>query len=197
MGFSGDSYKVCAISVYPERYHPPSNYVLRLLQGLNQERRFPSTQINQPRRRANMFDDDTELQVLAYIRAYPRSSIRHVARESGVSYGYQDGAPAHNAIIVRQHLNKIFPNRWICTNGVVPWPARSSDLTPLDFFVWGYLKTAVYADTPVNLQDLKQKIQTACDILSEDQIKATSTEFLRRLESCLEHIGENFEQFIR
>jgi len=35
-----------------------------------------------------MRDDDTELQVLAYIRAYPRSLIRHVARESGVSYGY-------------------------------------------------------------------------------------------------------------
>jgi len=69
--------------------HPLSNnYVLQLLQGLNQEGRFPGTQINQQRRRANIFDDDKELQVLAYIRAYPRSSIRHVARESGVSYGY-------------------------------------------------------------------------------------------------------------
>ncbi|CAI6352735.1 unnamed protein product [Macrosiphum euphorbiae] len=66
---------------YPERYHPPSNYVLRLLQGLNQEGRFPGTQINQQRRRANIFGDDEELQVLAYIRGYPRSSIRHVARE--------------------------------------------------------------------------------------------------------------------
>lgn len=73
---------------YPERYHPRSNYVLRILQGLNQEGRFPGRQINQQRRRANMFDDDTELQVLAYIRAYPRSSIRHVVRESEVSYGY-------------------------------------------------------------------------------------------------------------
>lgn len=110
----------------------------------------------------------------------------------------QDGAPAHNAIIVRRHLDQIFPNRWIGTFGVIPWLARSPDLTPLDFFLWGYLKTVVYADPPVNLQDLKNKIQTACDILSEDQIKAaTSTEFLRRLESCLEHDGENFEQFIR
>ena len=73
---------------YPERYHPPSNYSLQLLQGLNQEGRFPGTQINQQRRRPNIFDNDKELQVLAYIRAYPRSLIRHVARESGVSYGY-------------------------------------------------------------------------------------------------------------
>jgi len=65
----------------------------------------------------------------------------------------QDGAPAHNAIIVRQYLNQIFPNRWIGTNGVVSWPARSPDLMSLDFFLWGYLKTAVYADPPVNHQD--------------------------------------------
>ena len=35
-----------------------------------------------------MFDDDTKLKVLAYKRTCPRASIRHVARESGVSYGY-------------------------------------------------------------------------------------------------------------
>jgi hypothetical protein len=31
----------------------------------------------------------------------------------------QDGAPAHNAIIVRQKLNEMFPNRWIGIYGVV------------------------------------------------------------------------------
>jgi len=31
---------------FPERYHPPHNYILRLLQGLNQEGRFPDRQIN-------------------------------------------------------------------------------------------------------------------------------------------------------
>lgn len=73
---------------FPERYHPPYNYALRLLQGLSEKGRFPGRQINQQRRRANMFDDNTELQVLAYIRANPRSSIRHVFHEIGVSYGY-------------------------------------------------------------------------------------------------------------
>ncbi|XP_025422343.1 uncharacterized protein LOC112692044 [Sipha flava] len=111
---------------------------------------------------------------------------------------HHDGAPAHNAITVRRYLNQIFPNRWIGTYGVGPWTARSPDLTPLDFFLWGYLKTVVYADPPVNLHDLKNKIQAECNILSENQINAaTSTEFLRRLESCLEHNGRNFEQFIR
>jgi len=52
-------------------------------------------------------------------------------------YFQQDGALAHNAIIVREYLNQIFPNRWIGTYGVIPWPARSLDLTPLDYFYGG------------------------------------------------------------
>jgi len=39
------------IYIFPEKYHPPHNYVLRILQGLNQEGRFPDRQNNQQRRR--------------------------------------------------------------------------------------------------------------------------------------------------
>ena len=50
----------------------------------------------------------------------------------------QDGAPAHYSAIVRQYLSATFPERWIGRgtnwNGAIPWPARSLDLTPLDFF---------------------------------------------------------------
>ncbi|KAL4132126.1 hypothetical protein QTP88_009335 [Uroleucon formosanum] len=110
----------------------------------------------------------------------------------------QDGAPAHNAIIVRQYLNDQFRNNWMGTNGSIPWPARSPDLTPLDFFLWGHLKTVVYADPPINLQHLKQKITEACSKLTKEQITAASQdEVNRRLQSCLLNNGENFEQFIR
>ncbi|CAI6345681.1 unnamed protein product [Macrosiphum euphorbiae] len=46
--------------------------------------------------------------------------------------------------------------------------------------------------------DLKNKTRLACINLREAQINAaTSREFLKRLESCLEHQGGNFEQFVR
>ena len=35
-----------------------------------------------------------------------------------------DGAPAHNAVNARRHLNEVFGNRWIGRNGPVAWPAR-------------------------------------------------------------------------
>lgn len=50
-----------------------------------------------------------------------------------------DGAPIHNAIVVRNWLNDNFPRRWIGRNSpFIHWPPRSPDLTPLDFFYGGF-----------------------------------------------------------
>lgn len=45
-----------------------------------------------------------------------------------------DGCPAHFSLVARQKLIEKFSNRWIGRGGSVVWPARSPDLTPLDFF---------------------------------------------------------------
>jgi hypothetical protein len=49
-------------------------------------------------------------------------------------YYQQDGAPPHNTARVLNYLTNRYENRVIATNGPVRWPARSPDLTPLDFF---------------------------------------------------------------
>lgn len=49
----------------------------------------------------------------------------------------QDGAPVHYHRIVRQFLDQAYPNRWIGRRGAIAWPARSPDLTPIDFFFVG------------------------------------------------------------
>ena len=59
-----------------------------------------------------------------------------------------DGAPAHYHRDSRAYLDQVFPNRWIGRAGPVSWSARSSDLTPLDFYVWGHVKQIIY-ETPV------------------------------------------------
>ena len=38
----------------------------------------------------------------------------------------------------------------------MPWPARSSDHSTCDFFLWGYLKSRVYTHKPRTLNDLKE-----------------------------------------
>ncbi|GFU54245.1 putative DD41D transposase [Trichonephila clavipes] len=43
--------------------------------------------------------------------------------------------------------------------GPVNWPPRSCDLTPLDYFLWGYVKSLVYADKPQTLDLLEDNIR--------------------------------------
>ncbi|KAJ4438693.1 hypothetical protein ANN_14640 [Periplaneta americana] len=68
----------------------------------------------------------------------------------------QDGAPLHFAHIVRNYLNETFPGRWIGSPRF--WAARSPDLTPLDFFAWGHIKTQVYKVKIRDLQHLRERI---------------------------------------
>ena len=41
-------------------------------------------------------------------------------------------------------LNYVFLDGWIGRGGPTSWPPRSPDVTPLDFFLWGYVKTKVF-----------------------------------------------------
>ncbi|GFW51790.1 hypothetical protein TNCV_1187221 [Trichonephila clavipes] len=49
--------------------------------------------------------------------------------------------------------------RLISRFGPVNWPPRSCDLTPLDYFLWGYVKSLVYADKPQTLDHLEDNIR--------------------------------------
>ena len=49
-------------------------------------------------------------------------------------YFQQDGVPPHYHSGVRSFLDEVLPNKWIGRRGLVEYPPRSPDLTPLDFF---------------------------------------------------------------
>ncbi|GFT21145.1 putative transposable element [Trichonephila clavipes] len=56
-------------------------------------------------------------------------------------------------------LKDTFGDRLISRFGPVNWPPRSCDLTPLDYFLWGYVKSLVYADKPQTLDHLEDNIR--------------------------------------
>ena len=74
----------------------------------------------------------------------------------------QDGAPPHRAKRVRAYLNRKCSNYWIGRQGPVDWPARSPDLTPCDFFLWGHIKAKVYATPVPNMEELRRRIKLEC-----------------------------------
>ena len=56
----------------------------------------------------------------------------------------QDGAPPHWGSRVCQFLNETFSEQWIGRDEPISWPPHLPDITPLDFFLWGYVKDTVY-----------------------------------------------------
>ena len=71
----------------------------------------------------------------------------------------QDCDTSHTARVTIDLLKGKFGERVISRNGLVEWPPRSCDLTPLDFFLWGHIKSLVYANKTAPLDDLKDNTQ--------------------------------------
>ncbi|GFV30644.1 uncharacterized protein TNCV_2865831 [Trichonephila clavipes] len=67
----------------------------------------------------------------------------------------QNGATCHTARATIDLLKDTLGDRLISHFGPVNWPPRSCDLTPLDYILWGYVKSLVYADKPQTLDYLK------------------------------------------
>lgn len=105
-----------------------------------------------------------------------------------------DGAPAHYPETVRQCLNENFGS-WIGRgNGaLIAWPPRSPDLNPLDFFLWGFLKTQVYRDNPQTLEEIMQKIVENLNEISEQTLALVQNNLLQRLYNVITAEGHHFE----
>ena len=83
--------------------------------------------------------DVLEQYVFPQIETFERETVSRVIF-------MQDGAPPHFSCFVTDVLNDRFPDACIGRGGRTPWPPRSPDLSPLDFFLWGYIKNIVYAE---------------------------------------------------
>ena len=68
------------------------------------------------------------------------------------------GATCHTGNDTIASLRKTFDENIISRNGSVNWPPRSCDLTPLDYFLWGYVKSLIYVDKPENIEALEANI---------------------------------------
>jgi hypothetical protein len=96
----------------------------------------------------------------------------------------RDGAPAHFSAQTQQHLNTQFPDRWLGRGGPVLWPARSPDLNPLDFFLWGHLKEIVHRDPPTDMEDLTKKFDAAVTTIDADMLRHVQANIPRRAVTC-------------
>ena len=69
-----------------------------------------------------------------------------------------DAAPPRFSRVAMQCLNQHFANKWIGRGGSIARPARSPDLNPLDFHLWGHLKFIVHA-TSIEHAEIRNRIE--------------------------------------
>ena len=92
-------------------------------------------------------------------------------------------------------LGELFGNRIIALNHQIEWPPRLPDLTPLDLFLWGHLKSKVYTTPPADLNELQQRITDEVNVLRQDRrlIRRAVRDMRRRAQICVDRHGGHVE----
>ena len=128
-------------------------------------------------------------------------AVRHAYQRYGVDFDgllwLQDGAPAHGTLAVRRLLWEWFSDRVIALHLELKWPPRSPDLTPLDFFLWGYLKQKVFFSPPPDLATIRRRIVDEVSALRQNIgcIRRSFSKMTKRANRCIEMNGSHVECF--
>ena len=109
--------------------------------------------------------------------------------QDGRIHFQQDGAPPHYLGEVRG-----FPGRWIVRAAPIAWPPRSPDLTPMDFFLWGFVKDQVFVPPfPANVVELRTRITAAVAKVTPEMLRSVWQETDYRWEVCRITSGSHIE----
>ena len=105
----------------------------------------------------------------------------------------QDGAPPHFHHDVTAWLDRNFNQRWIGRRGPTEWPARSPDLSPPDFFMWGHIKNLVYKVKPANLVELRHEILQAFQTIDIGLCQKVCLSVCDRYHKCVAANGKQID----
>ena len=109
----------------------------------------------------------------------------------------QDGAPPHIGKQMKEFLTtQFFQARVISRHFDIPWPARSPDLNPCDFWLWGALKYEVYQTKPTTLDELKMRIVEAANHITPAQVTLAVNNLFGRIDLMIGNDGGLFEQLL-
>ncbi|GFU94484.1 hypothetical protein TNCV_2644701 [Trichonephila clavipes] len=108
----------------------------------------------------------------------------------------QDGATCHTARATIDLLKDTFGDRLISRFGPVNWPPRSCDLTPLDYFLWGYVKSLVYADKPQTLDHLEDNIRRVIADIRPQMLEKVIENWTSRLDYIRASRGSRMPEII-
>jgi len=101
----------------------------------------------------------------------------------------QDSATCHSARETTELLQEKFPCHVISRNGDRNWPPRSCNLTPCDFFLWGFVKCRVYANKPQTIPELVAEIRHGIGEIEPQLCGNVIESFVKRARVCQQSCG--------
>ena len=90
---------------------------------------------------------------------WPQLDDMDLELEFGAMWFQQNDATSHTANVTINLLETKFGERVISRNGPVAWSPRSCDLMPLDYFLWDYVKSMVYANKPATIDEFRTNVK--------------------------------------
>ena len=108
----------------------------------------------------------------------------------------QDGATAHTSQETREWLGEHFGQQIVSWKTPIIWSPHSPDLSPLDFFLWGYLKDRVYREKPATIADLKEAIEAEVADIPLEMCQRVGANFWRRIELIQQRNGDHIEHVL-
>jgi len=133
---------------------------------------------------------DVTITTAAYMEIFNTFVNQMDDEKFSIGYFQQDGATSHTSHASMAEIQSFIGDH-VISKGL--WPPRSPDLTPPDYFLWGYLKGRVYQNKPRTTDALKANITGEIQAVTADVLARTFQNMARRVQSCLDANDGHFQ----
>ncbi|GFW61064.1 histone-lysine N-methyltransferase SETMAR [Trichonephila clavipes] len=138
-----------------------------------------------------------------WIEANPKVYVEtplHPEKLTGALYGLVESLVRTSSKTMKattlQSMKDTFGDRLISRFVPVNWPPRSCDFTPLDYFLWDYVKSLVYADKPQTLDHLEDNIRRVIADIRPQMLEKVIENWTSRLDSIRASRGSDMPEII-
>jgi len=136
---------------------------------------------------------DATITTAAYMEIFNTFVNQLDDEELSIGYFKQNGATSHTSHACMAEVQSFIGDR-VISKGI--WPPRSPDLTPPDYFLWGYLKGGVYQNKPRTVDALRANITELIQAVTADALARTFHNMARRVQSRLDANGGHFQHML-
>ena len=119
------------------------------------------------------------------------------ARATQKQYWYQhDGATCHVTTECLEFLHSKFGHRILSRRLDHHWPAKSPDLSPIDFSFWSQASTHLKRVKPTTLEGMKAAVEEFAANLDENAVRKMCRHTRKRALACISAESHQFEHLI-